>query len=190
MKKPTLSIFNGFRKGLHSDPKFIYYAYTSWYIANTSLPTNVNDLTIFDEATIHDPESGAWGIHAFNAVIWHEYEHVAIKNEQWPGNIYDKSLDVDNDYYNDIWEETDSLAIANNFKVRVQPNNGIDKLDKYSIDLFNGFMSNGYKFEEKRCRSFQVKKYLEGKCDNFDHLDWSYEREIVRVKAQGKNWLK
>lgn len=42
---------------------------------------------------------------------------------------------------------------------------------------------------KKRGRSFH-EKYLEGKCDNFDHLDWSYEREIVRVKAQGKNWLK
>ncbi|HRG32621.1 MAG: hypothetical protein JNK69_08070 [Saprospiraceae bacterium] len=39
MKKPILSIFNRFRKGLHSDPKFIYYAYTCWYFVHTiSLP--------------------------------------------------------------------------------------------------------------------------------------------------------
>jgi hypothetical protein len=166
----------------NSDPKFIYYAYTSWYIANTLPPTNVNDLTIFDEATFHDPESGAWGIHAFNAVIWHEYEHVAIKNEQWPGNIYDSSLDVDNDYYNDNWEKS-KKGRSLGFKVR---NISDDLMDKY----VPGSNSNGEIYEEKRCRDLQKLKYMNGECNNYDNIDWSYERDVNKANAQGKNWSK
>ena len=48
MKKPTLSIFNGFRKGLHSDPKFIYYANTSWYLVYTIPLSYVRDIQEFE----------------------------------------------------------------------------------------------------------------------------------------------
>ena len=48
MKKPILSIFNGFRKGLHSDPKFIYYAFTCWHFVHTISLPYVRDIQEFE----------------------------------------------------------------------------------------------------------------------------------------------
>lgn len=150
---------------------------------NYFLPSGIftNVLVIYDEASIQDNYSPAKGIHCFNSTIFHEYEHVVIRKEQFPSFFYDSNDDKDNDKYNDIWEETNPDAKRYGFKVRsdIIP----DVIDKYS----EANNSNGWRYEEDRCRSVQKKSYENGDCDDYDNKDWSYS---MTTYDQGKNWKK
>lgn len=175
---PHMFDFNSMEYNVSNDPNFIYYGLTTFNkIVNAPPPYALfPDLDIYDEASRTDVESGAEGIHCFNAVLFHEFEHVVIKREQFPNLLYDPANDLDGDLYNDVWETTNPIAIALGFKVRFNP----DDEDRYDKG------GNGYGYEEARCRNLQALEYENGECDDYDDNDWSYTTE----KEQGKNWKK
>lgn len=158
--------------------------FRKWYSSKTS---------VSDQASRLDEVTNETGIHCFNSVIFHETYHVEIMRILWPNGylndgIYGKT-DDDLDLYPDDWETKDMEAKMYGFKVRINPDGKTpDVLDQYIVSFVNE--SNGYKFEEDKCRKYQTMNCKDGKCNDFDSFDWSYDiaRPNGQERYQGKQF--
>lgn len=116
------------------------------------------------------------GISVFAETYFHELEHWKIFYENWKDG-YQSDLDLDNDGYNDEWEDQNK---SNEFPFNTKNDGKLpsDKYDPNYTDYKNA--SVGTRYEEERCREIQKLH------TNDMHLkDWSYD---VHKKYQGKLW--
>ncbi|HMW39654.1 MAG TPA: hypothetical protein PKK64_06310 [Saprospiraceae bacterium] len=144
------------------------YAHTD-FMANKTTGIITSNLVIFNSSTtINDIINSAQGIHCFNTVIWHELGHIDIKMGFWK-NGYDPKDDSDMDLYPDSWEETTGASFG---------------FTKGENDAKQGGLGEIY--EENICRSIEKTKFDQGDCDDFDLMDWSYDRSVKPY--QGKQW--
>lgn len=125
--------------------------------------------------------NNAEGIHCFNSTMWHEFKHLSMANDFWP-NGYDylgnpPTNDKDRDLYPDDWE-SDSNG-GQKFKFNIGPD------DRIPWEMG----TSGYDYEENSCHEVEKFKYQNGECNDFDLMDWSYDRGVnVQFIFQGKQW--